>query len=200
MIYEHLKGISCVFYRSKELRHFQYFASSTWPGGIYVTPTQAGSRSAGPIAGAWFAMVSTGFTGYKNQSEGIMNGVKELESGLRQIKELEVVGEPRICIVAFTSTSRKLNIFTLREYLNQKGWKLNGMKNPDALRFAITLFNMKKIKELLVNIKLGVKEIIEGKFKEKGIEGDIFEGMKQLKIERLGDEFLKSVLDASLQI
>ena len=87
--------------------------------------------------------------------------------------------------------SKKLNIFTLREYLNQKGWKLNGLKNPDALRFAITLLNMKKVKELVANIKLGVKEIVEGRFKEKGIEGDIFEGMKQLKIEAEGyDTFL----------
>lgn len=129
-----------------------------------------------------------------------MSSVKELETGLRQIKEIELLGEPRICIVAFKSASKYLNIFTLREYLNQKGWKLNGLKNPDALRFAITLLNMKQVKELVAEIKFGVKEIVEGRFKEKGIEGDIFEGMKQLKIESLGDEFLKSVLDASLQV
>lgn len=33
-----------VVYRSKEIRHYQYFCFPSWTGGLYVTPTVAGSR------------------------------------------------------------------------------------------------------------------------------------------------------------
>ena len=38
------KGTSVVLYRSPELRRFQYFGYPDWSGGLYVTPTIAGSR------------------------------------------------------------------------------------------------------------------------------------------------------------
>lgn len=36
-----------------------------WSGGLYVSPTIAGSRPGGLIAGAWAAMMSLGFEGNK---------------------------------------------------------------------------------------------------------------------------------------
>ncbi len=38
------KGTSVVLYRTLELRHFQYFTTTDWPGGLYCSPTFAGSR------------------------------------------------------------------------------------------------------------------------------------------------------------
>jgi len=55
------KGISVVLYRHKSLRKYQYFSKFNWSGGIYVTPGVCGTRSAGPIAGAWFAMCYLGY-------------------------------------------------------------------------------------------------------------------------------------------
>ena len=48
-----LKGSSVVLYRSAELRHCQYFCYGDWTGGLYTTPTLAGSRSSGLIAQCW---------------------------------------------------------------------------------------------------------------------------------------------------
>lgn len=31
-------------YRSKELRHYQYFVKSDWAGGVYGSPSISGSR------------------------------------------------------------------------------------------------------------------------------------------------------------
>jgi len=36
-----------------------------WTGGLYVSPTMAGSRPGGLIAGAWAAMMSLGLNGDK---------------------------------------------------------------------------------------------------------------------------------------
>ena len=38
------KGTSVVLYRSMELRHHQYFTITDWPGGLYASPSFAGSR------------------------------------------------------------------------------------------------------------------------------------------------------------
>lgn len=41
-------------------------AVTEWSGGLYVSPTIAGSRPGGLIAGAWAAMMSLGLNGNQN--------------------------------------------------------------------------------------------------------------------------------------
>lgn len=42
---------------------FMHSAVTEWSGGLYVSPTIAGSRPGGLIAGAWAAMMSLGLEG-----------------------------------------------------------------------------------------------------------------------------------------
>ena len=44
---------------------YTHVVVSEWSGGLYVSPTIAGSRPGGLIAGAWAAMMSLGFEGDK---------------------------------------------------------------------------------------------------------------------------------------
>lgn len=48
--------------------HFLFLVCSVteWTGGLYVSPTIAGSRPGGLIAGAWAAMMSLGLNGKKS--------------------------------------------------------------------------------------------------------------------------------------
>ena len=59
------KGISTVFYKTKELRNCQYFCATEWPGGLYETPTIPGSRPGFASAAAWYSMTQTTKKGYK---------------------------------------------------------------------------------------------------------------------------------------
>ena len=52
------KGSSVVLYRGRELRQFQYYTVTDWPGGLYLSPTLAGSRPGALSATCWAAMVS----------------------------------------------------------------------------------------------------------------------------------------------
>ena len=45
------KGTSVLLLRGADLRHYQYYATGDWPGGLYCTPTFAGSRSGGAQRG-----------------------------------------------------------------------------------------------------------------------------------------------------
>jgi hypothetical protein len=53
------KGTSVVLYRGNKLRSFQYFTATEWPGGLYFSPTLAGSRPGALSAVCWAAMVAT---------------------------------------------------------------------------------------------------------------------------------------------
>ena len=52
-----------LLYRDKDLRKHQYFTYPDWPGGLYLSPGLAGSRSGGIIASTWAAILATGRVG-----------------------------------------------------------------------------------------------------------------------------------------
>ena len=66
------KGSSVVLYRSAALRSFQYYVTTEWPGGVYATPTMAGSRPGGLIAGCWSVMLNFGQSGYTESTRKIV--------------------------------------------------------------------------------------------------------------------------------
>ena len=66
------KGSSVVLYRGRELRQFQYYTVTDWPGGLYLSPTLAGSRPGALSATCWAAMVSIGQNGYTEAARRIL--------------------------------------------------------------------------------------------------------------------------------
>ena len=50
------KGASVILYRRMEFLKHQFYVTTGWPGGAYISSTLLGTRSGGPIAGAWAAM------------------------------------------------------------------------------------------------------------------------------------------------
>ena len=87
------KGTSVVLYRDAQLRHAQYFNYPKWTGGIYATPTFAGSRPSALIACAWSSMITIGYNGYKERSQSIVTASQLLVKEIQQsIPELYVLG------------------------------------------------------------------------------------------------------------
>ena len=72
------KGTSVVLYRGHELRHYQYFTTTEWPGGLYCSPSFAGSRPGALSAACWAAMVSVGEQGYMDAPSGILDAAANL--------------------------------------------------------------------------------------------------------------------------
>jgi len=54
------KGSSVIMYRNAELRRFQYYVAPKWPGGVYASPSMAGSRPGAILAGTWAVMQAMG--------------------------------------------------------------------------------------------------------------------------------------------
>jgi glutamate/tyrosine decarboxylase-like PLP-dependent enzyme len=130
-----LKGTSVLLYATKELRRHQYFTAAEWPGGTYLSPGMAGSRSGGLIAATWAAMVTLGERGYREIARAIFDTAAQLRSGIESIPGYRIIGEPTF-LVAFTSD--EFDIFHANDHLQAKGWRMNGLQAPRALHFCVT--------------------------------------------------------------
>lgn len=131
-----LKGTGVLLYRDRTLRRRQYFTAAEWPGGIYLSPGMAGSRSGGLIAATWAAMVGLGEEGYLRIAEAVFSTAERLRRGIEAIPRLEVIGDPTF-LVAFRARDG-LDIFHVNDALTERGWRLNGLQRPPALHFCVT--------------------------------------------------------------
>ena len=130
------KGTSVILYRGSELRHYQYFSVTDWPGGFYASPTFAGSRPGALIAVAWASMVSMGEQGYLDAARRILETTRWMNTELRKIEGLEVIGDPPF-MVTFKSDS--LNVYQVLECMTHRGWGLSGLHLPPSAHLCVTL-------------------------------------------------------------
>jgi glutamate/tyrosine decarboxylase-like PLP-dependent enzyme len=130
------KGTSVVLYRGRELRRHQFFVATEWPGGLYYSPTLAGSRPGALLAAAWAALLSVGEDGYLRATKAILETGAEIRDGISAINGLYVLGDP-LWVIAFAS--HDVNIYEVMARMAEKGWSLNGLHHPPAVHIALTL-------------------------------------------------------------
>jgi glutamate/tyrosine decarboxylase-like PLP-dependent enzyme len=130
------KGTSVVLYRTPELRRYQYFTATDWPGGLYFSPTFAGSRPGGLSAACWASLLAVGEEGYLDATRRILETADAIREGIESIPGLTVLGDP-LWVIAFTSPT--LDIYRVLDEMTKRGWRLNGLHKPTAIHIAITL-------------------------------------------------------------
>ena len=130
------KGTSVILYRGMDLRHYQYFTITDWPGGLYFSPTFAGSRPGALSAACWAAMVSMGEKGYLEATNRILETAQKIKEGIKEIPHLTIFGDP-LWVIAFGSDT--LNIYKVMDFMTKKGWSLNGLHKPSCVHLCVTL-------------------------------------------------------------
>lgn len=137
------KGNSCILYRTAALRQYQYFISPSWPGGVYGSPSIAGSRPGSLIAGCWVSMMSLGEKGYVDATNKIVATRITIQNAVTEhpvLKEtLEVIGEPMVSVVAFFSKDPSVDIYDIADAMSARHWHLNSLQDPPGLHVAVTL-------------------------------------------------------------
>lgn len=141
------KGSSVTIYRTHELRKFQYFVFSDWPGGLYGSPSMLGTRSGAPIAAAWTALRTIGRDGYLRMAKEVMNTTQKIQEGINAIPGLHVIGNPAMSIFSFTSD--KHDIYIIGDELARNGWNLDKLQFPPALHMTISNLNTGHEEEFL---------------------------------------------------
>ena len=187
------KGTSVILYRGRELRHTQYFSVADWPGGIYFSPTLAGSRPGALSAAAWAAMVSMGEQGYLEAARRILETTAWIKEQLRSIPELQVIGDP-LFLIAFQST--KLNVYQVMEYMTGRGWGLNGLHLPASVHLCVTLRHTPAgVKERFIeDLKAAVEYVKTNPGAPEGL-GPIYGMAEAVELRGMVKEVLNWVID-----
>ncbi len=160
------KGTSVILYRNQELRHFQYYTTTEWPGGLYFSPTFAGSRPGALSASCWAALTSMGEEGYMTATKRILETAEKIKQGVREIPELHVLGDP-FFVVAFASES--INVYKVLDHMSHKKWSLNGLHKPTCVHLCVTLRHTQPgvAERFLTDLREAV-EYVKGHPEEKG--------------------------------
>jgi sphinganine-1-phosphate aldolase len=118
------KGTSVVLYSSPAIRRHQFTSVTDWTGGLYISPSMAGSRSGALIATAWASLLHLGQDGLLAAADRIMRAATEFRRQLgRRVPELKVLGSPHMSVVAFAAVKpAKLNVYCLNDLMTQRGW------------------------------------------------------------------------------
>ena len=169
------KGTSVVLYRSKELRQEQYFCYPHWTGGMYSTPTIAGSRPGALSVCAWAALVSVGQEGYQERVRRIVQAARDMATGIQQIDGLKLM-TPKpsmiVCFGAATVSSEKedpggvqgeasnaIDIYRVSDFMTERGWSLNSLQAPASIHVCVTLNMVNKVGVFLEDLGAAVQQV-----------------------------------------
>ncbi|MCL7453358.1 MAG: aspartate aminotransferase family protein [Anaerolineae bacterium] len=151
------KGASVILYHSRELRRHQFFAYTDWPGGIYASPTVAGSRPGGAIAAAWAVMNHLGLEGYLELAGRVMETVTTLRQGIAAIDGVHVLGDPAMSILALGSDRH--NVYEIGDELALRGWYLDRQHLPPSLHLTVTPAHAAVAGQFLADLAAAVEEL-----------------------------------------
>ena len=123
-------------------RHAQYFVAPDWTGGIYATPTLAGSRPGAAIAGTWAVMMAMGASGYATAFAQLLSTTDLIADGVRGTAGLALLGTVDTTIVCFgpaPGAAPPVNILAVGDALSARGWSLNTLQHPPCLHLCVTM-------------------------------------------------------------
>lgn len=147
------KGCSVVLFRNEDMKLYSMFSSPNWPGGAYATSGLPGSHPCAPIVGAWASLKRLGMDGIIKNYKRITGVVDKLKKDISEIPELQVIGDPVGCVIAFNFSplmDKKYSIIILNEILTKtKQWGLGISSDPIAIRMTVTKHNCENIETSL---------------------------------------------------
>jgi sphinganine-1-phosphate aldolase len=135
------KGASVILYRSSAFRKYQYFAYAQWPGGLFGSPSLAGSRPGGMIAAAWAALIGMGQSGYMDIARQLRETTNKLCDGVKRIEGVRLVTTPDMTCLSIMSDSGSaspVSILAVADIMEgRNGWKMERQQLPDSLHLSI---------------------------------------------------------------
>ncbi|QPG76398.1 hypothetical protein FOA43_003787 [Brettanomyces nanus] len=192
------KGSSVILYRNNDYRRYQYFISTEWTGGLYGSPTLAGSRPGALTAGTWATMLSIGNDGYTKSCRAMVMAARELKRAVaEEIPALDVIGDPLVTVVAFKS--EKLNVHSLNDRMTRRGWHLCALQKPAAIHLCVTRLSVTVIKELIEDLKECVNELLEADEELDSSTAQIYGVANSLTVGSIADDLISAFLDILYQ-
>ena len=156
------KGISVIVYADRGLAGLQPFVTSNWLGGLYGSPSMAGTRPAGPIAAGWAVLHHLGLDGYLRLAEEAHQAATALQDGINAIPGLAVRGTPDATVFAFGTDPDEgtIDTFALGDALADRGgWFFDRQTPPDSLHATVQAGHLGVIDALCADLAAVVDEL-----------------------------------------
>ncbi len=190
------KGASVLLYRSIAYLKHQFYVATEWSGGIYVSPTFLGTRPGGAIAAAYASMKALGENGYMRIAKRVLDGADQLIAGLREIPEIQVLGDPCMNIIAFTTRNNQPDIYVIADQLQTKGWSVDRQQSPNCIHLTVQTLNLAAIGNYLNDLRKAIsfakthpKAVAQGNAALYGLMARIpFRGMVEKNVRKVFEE------------
>lgn len=151
------KGASTLLFRDMTYLRHQFFASTDWPGGIYISPGLPGTRPGGPIAAAWAALQGMGEQGYLDLAKQAWEASEKLREGIGRIDGLRVLGgRPMSTVVTWTSDAADVNVYAVADRIQAKGWAVDRQQHPASVHCTCNASNLPVIDTYLADLEEAV--------------------------------------------
>jgi len=147
------KGASCILYRDVDYFKHQVFVNESWPGGVFASPAFLGTRPGGAYAAAWAAVQANGIEGYTALAKRTIEITETLKEGITSIEGLEIIGDPKASLFAYRSTSPNINMFSVGDLMEEKGWHIDRLQKPDALHAMVTAPHEKVVEQYIADLR-----------------------------------------------
>ena len=157
------KGASVVIYRDAQLRRHQFQVETGWPGGVWMSPTVAGTRPGGAIAAAWATLRAFGVDGYLELHRGLLATYDRLRHGISAIDGLEVLGDPPAGVFAIGSTSDDVDVYAVADAMETRGWHPDRLLRPAALHVMVTPVHEGEVAERFLTDLADSVEAVRGR-------------------------------------
>jgi sphinganine-1-phosphate aldolase len=142
------KGVSTITYRDPAMVRLQWFLYDNWPGGLYGSPTTAGTRPAAAMAGAWAAINFLGESGYLAKAAQVLEATDGFANGINAIEGLEVHGEPDMSLFEFGSPVH--DISAIGDVMDDRGWNLD--RQTGGLHLMVFPFHVHVVDDFLADL------------------------------------------------
>jgi sphinganine-1-phosphate aldolase len=153
------KGASVILYKNRALRKGQFYIKTNWTGGIYGSPSFAGTRPGGAIAAAWAVLNYVGMDRYVEMSMNAYHSAKAMQKGIAEIADLKVLGNPEATLFALGAD--KTDVHALADEMYHLGWYFNRQQTPDSLHVFVTDIHVGKEQMLLDDLQKAVAKANE---------------------------------------
>ncbi len=155
------KGASVLLFRDLDLYWKQWwFDDGAWGGGMYGSPTAAGTRPAPPIAGAWAALRSLGEDGYVRLAGVVRDTRDRLVAGIAEIEGLTVTVPPLFSVFEVSSDTG-LDMEAVADALGERGWYPD--RQPGGLHLMLSPVHATVADDLLRDLAAAAQEVHAGR-------------------------------------
>jgi sphinganine-1-phosphate aldolase len=115
---------------------------------------------------------------------------------LKKLSDIEIIGEPLLSVIAFTSKNPKLNIYSLGEYLDKKEWHLNVLQRPPSIHIACTLLTTSGVESFLEDLKAGISNVLSDPNSKGGDKAAIYGAAASIPDPAVVEDVVFGFLDA----